>query len=346
MHLVGGITAAAASLIVDAVTGLPSVPFTLLLDPGANTEEVVTVTAVGGTVLTVTRGVGGTSGQVHLNGGEVRHAYYGQDFQDSRDHEANTTTAHGVTGAVVGTTNVQALTNKSVDGVTNTFTNVPSAAVVGLDAHESATTAHGVTGAVVGTTDAQTLTNKSIDGAANPLTNVPLTAVPALSTTYVPLSQKGAVNGVATLDANGLVPVVNMPALSSYALAVSAKLTTATAGFYAAATPLLSAPSITGDGAKKFKITANFTSITSTGANDIFNMTIRDSTLVTVLSARYIPMPATAGAAAGHCMTTVDVPAVGAHVYQLAGERVGGTGIATVQGYSNAPIEIIVEQIA
>jgi hypothetical protein len=43
----------------------------------------------------------------------VRHAYSARDFQDSRNHEANLATAHGVTGAVVGTTNTQALTNKT-----------------------------------------------------------------------------------------------------------------------------------------------------------------------------------------------------------------------------------------
>jgi len=121
MHLVGGISGAAASLIVDVTTGLPAVPFTLLLDPGLGVEEVVTVTAVGGTTLTVTRGVDGTSAQAHTNGAEVRHAYSARDFQDSRDHEANTTTAHGVTGAVVGTTNVQVLTNKDLSSGTNVF---------------------------------------------------------------------------------------------------------------------------------------------------------------------------------------------------------------------------------
>jgi len=118
MHLVGGITGAAASLIVDTVTGLPTGPFTLMLDPGVATEEIVEVTAAGGTTLTVTRGVDGTSAQAHTNGAEVRHAYSARDFQDSRNHEANTTTAHGVTGAIVGTTNVQTLTNKTLTAPT------------------------------------------------------------------------------------------------------------------------------------------------------------------------------------------------------------------------------------
>jgi hypothetical protein len=180
MHLVGGITAAASSLIVDTVTGLPTAPFTLLLDPGTGTEEVVLVTAAGGTTLTVTRGVGGTSAQSHLNGAEVLHAYYGQDFQDSRDHEANTTTAHGVTGVVVGTTSVQALTNKTVDGALNTLTNVPKVALP-TDVAYLAT--------------AQTLTNKTIDGATNTFTNVPTTALtdgPIVATTGV---FSGAVSG-------------------------------------------------------------------------------------------------------------------------------------------------------
>jgi len=133
--------------------------------------------------------------------------------------------------------------------------------------------------------------------------------------------------------------------------AVNAKLTTASAGFYASGTGgvgtgILSAPSITGDGVKKFKITANFAAITSTGANDVFNLTIEDNTLGTVLSTRTKYMPATAGAASGSCMTTVNVPAAGTHVYRLAGQRAGGTGIGTLPGNAASPIEIIVEQIA
>ena len=222
MHLVGSISGAAASLIVDVTTGLPTAPFTLLLDPGAVVEEVVTVTAVGGTTLTVTRGADGTSAQSHDNGAEIRHAYSARDFQDSRNHEGSVT-AHGATGAVVGTSNTQTLINKSISGALNTFTNVPklalptdvaylveaqtltnktmsgasntfslipSAAVVGVDAdiaglatHLADTTAHGAAGAVVGTTNAQTLTNKTL---ASPLmTGTATAATVSASNLYV-----------------------------------------------------------------------------------------------------------------------------------------------------------------
>ena len=56
MALIGGISAAAVSIVVDTTTGLPAVPFTLMLDPGVAAEEIIEATAIGGTTLTVTRG--------------------------------------------------------------------------------------------------------------------------------------------------------------------------------------------------------------------------------------------------------------------------------------------------
>jgi len=59
MFLSGPITSPATSAILTSVTGLPaSLPYTLLLDPGLTTEEVVTVTAIGSMTVTITRGVG------------------------------------------------------------------------------------------------------------------------------------------------------------------------------------------------------------------------------------------------------------------------------------------------
>lgn len=51
-----------------------SYPYTLVLDEGTATEELVSVTAAVGTTLTVVRGVDGTSAASHSAGSSVRHA--------------------------------------------------------------------------------------------------------------------------------------------------------------------------------------------------------------------------------------------------------------------------------
>lgn len=48
------------------------------------------------------------------------------------DAHTSSTTAHGATGAVAGTTNTQTFTNKTIDGTTNTLQNVPQSAVTNL----------------------------------------------------------------------------------------------------------------------------------------------------------------------------------------------------------------------
>lgn len=118
--LTGAVNAVATTLPVGATTGFPaSTPYTLVLDAGTASEELVSVTGVAGLNLTVTRGYDGTSATTHQAGAAVVHCHSAKDFKDSRDHEA-ATAAHGATGAVVGTTNAQTLTNKTVALGSNT----------------------------------------------------------------------------------------------------------------------------------------------------------------------------------------------------------------------------------
>jgi len=77
---------------VTALTGFPNLtPFTAILDTDTASEEVVDVTNVSGTTLTVTRGVDGTSGVSHSAGASFRHGVSGRDFDEANEHVNDTT---------------------------------------------------------------------------------------------------------------------------------------------------------------------------------------------------------------------------------------------------------------
>jgi hypothetical protein len=117
--LSGSISSGATTINVAATTGFPpTTPYTLAVDYGAATEELVSVTGVAGTTLTVTRGYGGTSAQSHSLGAVVRHVVDATDLTDFRTHEAATAAVHGVAGTLVGTSDTQTLTNKTLTSPT------------------------------------------------------------------------------------------------------------------------------------------------------------------------------------------------------------------------------------
>lgn len=125
--LVASITNGNTSIQIASATGLPALtPFTLALDYEAATEELVEVTAVAGTTLTVTRGIDGTSAASHNAGARVRHVSSARDFSDSRTHEATATNVHGlaVGSAVVGTNDTQTLSNKTLNSATGSLQNI------------------------------------------------------------------------------------------------------------------------------------------------------------------------------------------------------------------------------
>ena len=106
--LLGGITVSAGEL------------FTVVIDPDTALEEIVDVSNyASGNTLTIARGIDGSTGVAHSAGAIVRHMVIGRDLSEANTH-IEATTGHGATGAVVGTTNTQTLTNKTLTAPTLT----------------------------------------------------------------------------------------------------------------------------------------------------------------------------------------------------------------------------------
>ena len=82
--LSGNINNSTTSITVAALSGYPAqTPFTAIIDPDTASEEVVEVTNVSGTTLTVTRGVDGTSAVSHNAGAVFRHGVSARDFDEA-----------------------------------------------------------------------------------------------------------------------------------------------------------------------------------------------------------------------------------------------------------------------
>jgi hypothetical protein len=123
--LSGTINSSATAITVGSVTGFPvSFPYTLALDYEGASEELVDVTAAAGTSLTIVRAADGTSATSHSAGARVRHVSSARDFRDSRTHEENVAGVHGLSGNVVGTTDTQTLSNKTLVNATGTLNRI------------------------------------------------------------------------------------------------------------------------------------------------------------------------------------------------------------------------------
>jgi hypothetical protein len=136
-NLLGGINGASITSTDD---------FIVVLDPETSSEEIVRVTSITSNTLTVVRGYDGSTGKTHTSGAKVRHMAIGEDMRNAAAH-IEATAAHGATDAVVGTTNTQTLTNKTISGASNTFSNIPNAATTAVSTNTgSAIVARDVSG--------------------------------------------------------------------------------------------------------------------------------------------------------------------------------------------------------
>jgi len=116
-QLVGSIGSSSTIIEVASTSGFPvSYPYTLVLEIGTDSEEIIDVTSASGTTLTVTRGVDGSAAVAHSAGAKVVHGVTARDFREMQTHMEATSNVHGMgaSSQFVGTTDTQTLSNKTL----------------------------------------------------------------------------------------------------------------------------------------------------------------------------------------------------------------------------------------
>lgn len=198
--LSAGVTAATTTLTVAATTGFPPAPFILAVNAGAAAQELVLVTNVAGTNLTVTRGYDSTVASAHDAGAVVEHSHAAIDFREANTHVNATTGIHGTTGALVGTSDTQTLTNKTLALGSNTVSGTRAQFNTALTDDDFATLA--------GT---ETLTNKTLSLSSNTLSGTKAQFNAALTD-----SDFATVDGTETLTNKTLTAPVASGSLTSF----------------------------------------------------------------------------------------------------------------------------------
>lgn len=143
--LTAELTASTASLTIycNNLTNWPNGtvgPFYVVIDRGLATEEKILCVSRSSNTLTVYndgvtngRGADGTSVAFHNTNSTIEHVFTATDANEANLHVNSASGVHGLTGSVVGTTDTQTLTNKTMNNATLTGNTVFTGTQEGLD---------------------------------------------------------------------------------------------------------------------------------------------------------------------------------------------------------------------
>jgi len=137
---------AALTIVCGDLSNYPtgsSGPFYVVVDRGKVVEEKILCSSRAGNVLTVFdnglvngRGADQTTVTPHQIGAELEHIFTATDADEANLHVNSASNVHSVTGSVVGTTDTQNLTNKTLTDVSingATFSGTINGIEVGLN---------------------------------------------------------------------------------------------------------------------------------------------------------------------------------------------------------------------
>jgi microcystin-dependent protein len=140
--LTAGIGTGVVPVSGDNLSGWPTGgigPFFIVIGRGTPTEELILCSSRSGNTLTVSaRAQGGTTATAHAVNDVVEHIWTALEADEANAHIMASTSVHGIAGSVVGTSDTQVLTGKTIDGAGNTLQNIPYGSIPGLSTDLSA----------------------------------------------------------------------------------------------------------------------------------------------------------------------------------------------------------------
>jgi hypothetical protein len=285
------------SVSVVSTSGYPAVPFTIILAPDTNKEEVVTCISLVGTTLQIVRGQDGTQAVSHTAGTAVRHGVSGRDFREEQTHIAA----------------------RGYDADTAILSNAGQTHVHGLQTGD---------GSVVGADQAVTLTRKTL---TTPVINGATLTGTVTSTASIVVSGAGTITG---LSSAGMVASSATP--KNYVDAILGSATAASTSAASAATSATSAATSATSAATSATSSATSASAAATSASSALTSQTAAATSATSAAASQTAAATSATSAAASASASASSASAAATSASSAATSAGSSETSAIASASSA----------